>query len=306
MSHATPQLSIIVPFHNRMKELQGLLDSLPDAKGVEVLLIDDRSSDPISVQRDFAHTTCVILHTTGKDRFAGAARNIGLRHATGEFVCFCDSDDLVDSTALMDALAFAREGFVDVVYTRPTSFREDGEPGTRTQWYEFLLDGYAKTGDAEPLVRYHVPWSKLIRRSFIKEHGIRFEAVRVSNDVMFNARLCAARPKIALSSSSFYRTREGNPSLTGDGSAIAILERTEVLRRYNDFLKQEGLRRYRIPVVVHLGRIRKSHWRVFLKEMSRSALRREALFTTPYLFGIVIRKKISQLLHTGGRARGQF
>ena len=245
---APVELSIIVPFHNRNRELNELLAGLPDDERVEVILVDDASSEEVRVERSFRHSNITRMATTADHRFAGSARNIGLAVAQGRYVCFCDSDDWVDPDALLGALNDALGSQPDVLYCRPNSKFEDGGPGTRTGTARYFIDEYCRTGNPLPLVRFHAPWSKLVRRRFIESNRLSFEATRVSNDVMFNAGLCSSRPVVAVSRHEFYTSRQGNASLTSDVDPEAILERVEVLHRYNDLLRKRGMHAYRIPV----------------------------------------------------------
>ncbi|EAU46121.1 hypothetical protein [Salipiger bermudensis] len=65
-------------------------------------------------------------------------------------------------------------------------------------------------GDTKHLVRLHSLAGKFIRRSFVLEHGIRFDEGRVANEVMFNARLHRANPRRRVSNLVCYQLREGD------------------------------------------------------------------------------------------------
>jgi glycosyltransferase involved in cell wall biosynthesis len=89
-----PFFSVVTPVFNRAALLREMLASVAAQRfeDFEVLLVDDGSTD------DPAH----IVQASGvkvevlrqENRGPGAARNLGLRHATGEYVAFLDSDDV--------------------------------------------------------------------------------------------------------------------------------------------------------------------------------------------------------------------
>lgn len=87
------RLSIIIPYYNRPKAIQRLVDVLvPQLQdGVEVLIIDDCSPQTISI--DDPHIRVIRL----KENSGGASvpRNIGLDNAKGDYIAFIDSDDMV-------------------------------------------------------------------------------------------------------------------------------------------------------------------------------------------------------------------
>ena len=124
MTVARPQtMSVIVAFHNRAAYLDEAIRSvLADAhNGLEVVLVDDGSTDGASeVAAGFGPPTRVI-----RQDHAGcaAAWNAALEHARGEFVTFCDSDDLWEPgrTAAM-AAPFAADPETTVVFGHVTEF----------------------------------------------------------------------------------------------------------------------------------------------------------------------------------------
>lgn len=96
-----PLVSIIIPFWNTEDFLQEAIDSVTAQTYTnwELLLVDDGSTDH-SV--DIA-SRCVeqnpervrrLQHDNHSNRGVSASRNLGLRHAAGEYACFLDADDV--------------------------------------------------------------------------------------------------------------------------------------------------------------------------------------------------------------------
>ena len=96
-----PLLSIIIPTYNRSALLLETLESVrPQAfADFEVIVVDDGSTDDTRavLAGEAAHE-----HWSGKlrvyrqdNRGPGAARNLGIQHASGEYCFFLDSDDLL-------------------------------------------------------------------------------------------------------------------------------------------------------------------------------------------------------------------
>jgi glycosyltransferase involved in cell wall biosynthesis len=88
-----PRVSVVIPAYNAEKFVLEAIRSvdIQDYPAVEVLLIDDGSRDHTFelVTREAPHVKIIQQANAG----AAAARNTGLRHATGEFICFLDADD---------------------------------------------------------------------------------------------------------------------------------------------------------------------------------------------------------------------
>lgn len=97
------KISIIIPVHNGAQTIARCVESLGDhdPSRLEVLLIENNSSDHSwAVCQTLAHTypTVTCLQTTQIG--VSAARNMGLRIATGQVIGFLDADDTVDAGML--------------------------------------------------------------------------------------------------------------------------------------------------------------------------------------------------------------
>lgn len=92
---AAPQVSVIIPAYNYARYLPVTLRSvlLQEGVRVEIIVVDDASTDNTpEVLADFGERITVIRQ---ENAGPAAARNTGLRHATGETVVFLDADDLL-------------------------------------------------------------------------------------------------------------------------------------------------------------------------------------------------------------------
>jgi glycosyltransferase involved in cell wall biosynthesis len=90
----SPVFSIITPSYNRAKILPRAIQSVISQKfeDWELLIIDDGSIDNTKdIVQDFIDPRIHYIYQSNRER--GAARNNGIRHAKGEYICFLDSDD---------------------------------------------------------------------------------------------------------------------------------------------------------------------------------------------------------------------
>lgn len=93
-------VSVIVPVYNVEKYLSKCVESLirQTYKKLEILLIDDGSTDSSgdicdNYQKEYEFIKVIHKRNGG----LSSARNVGIDNATGEFICFVDSDDYVHS-----------------------------------------------------------------------------------------------------------------------------------------------------------------------------------------------------------------
>lgn len=91
-------VSIIIPVYNSEKFLKGCLDSVlcQIYSNIEVLLIDDGSKDnSLEICNSYAQKDNRVKVFHQENSGAAAARNKGLANVSGEYIMFCDSDDVV-------------------------------------------------------------------------------------------------------------------------------------------------------------------------------------------------------------------
>jgi glycosyltransferase involved in cell wall biosynthesis len=118
----TPVFSVIIPAYNRATylphTLQSALDQqLPDDAGLEVILVDDESTDNTpEVAATFGDRITYIRQQNSRE---GAARNAGAARAQGRYFAFLDSDDFFLAGKLAGDLARFEQGdHPALVYSR--------------------------------------------------------------------------------------------------------------------------------------------------------------------------------------------
>lgn len=154
-------ISIIVPIYNASKYLAGCIDSLlaqTTTEPIRIILVDDGSTDDsLSIAQDYAKrdTRIQVLSQTHKGQ--SVARNLGLDHATGEYIAFVDADDTI-----------------------------------APEWCQTHLEAisgvdYVQSEQPRNRFRYTVVWGRLYRKTAL-EH-IRFVEGLIYEDILFSVDL---------------------------------------------------------------------------------------------------------------------
>ncbi len=108
MSLQTPLVSVVIPVHNGGRWLAETLKSLSDQtyQNFEMILIDDASTDNLQQVLDgFCDARLRAVHLK-INVGVSASRNLGIELAKGEFIAFCDADDICQPTRLERQVAF--------------------------------------------------------------------------------------------------------------------------------------------------------------------------------------------------------
>jgi glycosyltransferase involved in cell wall biosynthesis len=136
MSPMSPEVSVVVPTHNRAASLVSTLEALAgqrDAPPFEVVIVDDASSDDTPARiREWVAGARFPIVALRQDPGTGpaAARNRGWRAARGQVICFTD-DDCVPQPGWMSNLVGGLDG------AGMAQGRTLPNPDQREQWGPF-------------------------------------------------------------------------------------------------------------------------------------------------------------------------
>lgn len=188
------KVSILVPVYAVERYIGQCAESLfsQTYQNIEYIFVDDCSPDgSIGVLRgvlsrhpERAAAVSIVRHD--RNRGSGASRLTAMNHATGDFVCFADSDDFMPADAvqrLVDCQSATGADMVDGAFDRfvDGSFSAPQQPSRDAHYAQLLVLQNTVS---------HQLWARLIRRSLFADHGIAFvEGVNQAEDYSVMARL---------------------------------------------------------------------------------------------------------------------
>ena len=205
------RLSIVIPYYNSDAWIGPLLDSLLDqdipSDDYEIFVVDDGSTEPPVVLQQYADRHSNLRVFRQENQGVSAARNIGIDHTSGEWVFFCDSDDLVRRKALGKMLSLACEARLDILFWNFLRVGSDvnAEEGracfdqlspVQSGW-DYLIDPPA---DFSPSVSRYI-----VRREVLVSNQLRFrEGMFYQEDALFRLDLMPVVGRAAHVDVDFY------------------------------------------------------------------------------------------------------
>lgn len=241
-------ISVIVPVYNVADYLPECMDSLlsQDHEKLEVILIDDGSTDASGAicDRYALHDSRVrVIHQ--KNGGAAAAKNAGLRIATGEYLSFVDSDDFLEPKVYGYMVSVLRSSGADAaVFAFRDVYRTRQEDQIRQP-------GRSVVSGKEYLLRFTNDWSaallwnKLYKRALFD--GVFFEEGHKIDDEFFTYRGIMNAEKVVCDDRVIYNYRRRASSvMLSPGSAQQLaVDRVDFLtkRRENVLSRFPELRR---------------------------------------------------------------
>lgn len=213
-----PIVSVIIPVYNSEAYLRKSLDCIlrQTLHHIELICIDDGSSDasPAILDEYQQKDPRVHVYHTRKGG-AGAARNLGMQKATGEYLYFFDSDDQCSRDLLKKTVRAAQRESADIVAFHFECIDHQGNRIFRNGFHKKWLPrkqmtfSYLDCPDRILSIINPTPWNKLYRRDFIAGKNLKFEEISSSNDITFAAVSAACAGKITLVDEALYQYQTG-------------------------------------------------------------------------------------------------
>lgn len=182
----SPLITVIVPVYNILEYLPRCVHSITAQtyQNLEILLVDDGSTDgtgELCERLGAEYERIRVFHK--ENGGSSSARNLGLLHATGEYIGFVDSDDYIEPDMYEQLLSAVNEYSVGVAQIGRDEIDEQGnrlpnicEPPLQPEIWEsrdFLRELLLHKGDCSFC-------TKLIRRELFQEE--RFPEQKLNED----------------------------------------------------------------------------------------------------------------------------
>lgn len=251
-------VSIIIPAYNVGKYIAQTLDSIlaQTYKNIEVIVVDDGATDNTKeIIEKYIKNKSFIKLISQKNKGLAGARNTGLKHAAGEYICIFDSDDIMLPNKIEKQVEFLEEHQeCDLAYSNIYHFIDNNPNKT----YLWKLPQYSLNAYRNLLLHgnYINPNSVLFRRSVYDKYGGFDESIRSAEDWDYWLKISYNKIKFGYLPDflTMYRMRDNNLSadrVTMYSTALSVLEKQKKLRQsfYNRFLIGRKLIRWRIGLI---------------------------------------------------------
>lgn len=216
-----PLVSVVMPVYNAEKYLDLSLFSLKyqTFPQFEVLCIDDGSTDQsVEIISRYVQSDPRFKLLKQTHQFAGVARNLGIQHASGEYLLFLDADDYFAPNLLIDAYYQAKLFDAEICVFAANYYDEkQAIMGAMPVVCDFTRcprnSIFSKETNLANIFTFTspAPWSKLFKRQFILDKKIYFQNTRNANDLRFVLTALAEADRIVVLDKTlvYYRISHG-------------------------------------------------------------------------------------------------
>ena len=147
-----PLISVIVPIYNVEKYLDNCVKSIVNQtyKNLEIILVDDGSPDNCpAICDNWAKIDSRINVIHQKNSGVSAARNIGIKSSSGDFITFVDGDDFIDSDMYETLVSAYLKNGADIV---GCSFRTIDENNDDTVYEKSCADDIVGVSPSKKII----------------------------------------------------------------------------------------------------------------------------------------------------------
>jgi glycosyltransferase involved in cell wall biosynthesis len=280
-----PKVSVILPIYNVGKYLRQSLDSLINQtlKEIEIICVNDGSTDDSrEILDEYKQKDSRIKVINKENAGTGAARNDGLKIATGECIGFVDPDDWVKEDMYQKLYNLLKEKDLDIAMCMPDGFNEEKQVFETFGYFvedNFLPvkdKGVFNWRDVSPFDYPMCIWNKLYKKELFDKYnidfaeGLDFEDHKVIFGSLINAQ------KIAFIPDKLYVYRHNRPGSILTDNNQRLIDHIQIFNIVENILKDtntyEQLRRDFIKYKVHnllyyYGMIKDEHKEEYYNQM---------------------------------------
>ena len=226
------KISVILPIYNVEKYLDNCIQSIVNQKykNLEIILVDDGSKDKCpQICDEWGNKDSRIKVIHKENAGLGMARNTGIENATGDYISFVDSDDMIDLNTYQECIEVLQDYKYDMVAFGYKEVNEENKiineiiptplkniyTGEEVQ--EVLMPNYMIAIPGKHNFNMNLSaWTSITKLDLIRKNNFRFVSERkiISEDIYSMLDLLHEVNSIRILDKSFYSYRVNPGSLS--------------------------------------------------------------------------------------------
>ncbi len=233
-------ISIIIPVYNAEKYLEKCIESAigQTYKNIEIIAINDGSTDKsLNILTEYTRKDNRIKIINIDNCGISAVRNIGIRAAIGEYICFLDSDDYIDKKLLENLHKYIDLDYDLIKYKTievDKGFKEldriDGPIFEEKSGTEAFNTMFSED------IMLQVPWLYLYRRQFLIENKFSYPEGKLHEDFARTILIMLKAKKMCSTNIYGYYYVQTKKSITRGNEEEHIYKRAMDMIEHYDYI----------------------------------------------------------------------
>lgn len=280
------KVTIVVPVYNTEKELRDTLDSLINQTytDIEILIINDGSTDNSErIIYEYKEKTDKIAYIKKENTGIADTRNLGIEHATGDYILYVDSDDYI-SVDLIEKLSQYMEQNIEIIKFKLQRVDEDqtilekieGETFDKISGQEAFNKLYCTD------VLLDSPCVYLYKRDYLLKNNFRFKVGTYHEDFgLIPLIVVKADSVVSIDYYGYYYVQRSNSITRNENYEKTLKRMRDSLIHYDNMLQQiktynlekiteENIKIYYTnAIILKLKELNKKDQCIFIKEIKQ-------------------------------------
>lgn len=281
-------ISIIIPFYNAEQYIGKCIESITNQtySNLEIILINDGSTDKsLNIVNEFSQMDDRIKIINKQNEGVSSARNEGLKNATGNYICFVDSDDYIEKDCLQILYNKIKSTDSDIV--RANFFENKNK---KIRFKKNITINMTNIEEKHKIIvrafesyDFNSVWGQLISKRIL--NNVTFdEKLKMAEDFKFNLSIIEKAKRISLISNFLYNYNKNDFGINFNKD-ISKVERkikdiTKVyselyLKNYNSNLIFSRLLREIVPQFLEMYNFKEEEIKKIIKFINEEKIFRE-------------------------------
>lgn len=229
------RLSVVVPSYNVSNYLEECIESIvkQEIDNMEILIVNDGSTDntlEIAKRLELKYNQIKVIDQPNGG--LGNARNTGIEYASGQYLTFVDSDDIICEDAYKKMLSIIDESGSDFIIGNVVRFNSTRIYPSVLHQKVFIDDLVGINIHTRPELMYDTTaWNKIFRMEFWKKFNFRFPEKMLYEDIPVTLPAHSVAEKVDVLTDIVYKWRARD---AGDNS---ITQQKEKIENFVDRVK---------------------------------------------------------------------
>ena len=227
------KVSVIVPVYNTEKYLKKCIDSLlnQNFENYEIIVINDLSPGNAEKIIKSYNDKKIVYIKNKTNKGIGYNRNLGVKEAKGEYVCFIDSDDYVKEDFISKMYNYSKENNLDLCVCDYVNVDEKGNTLEEFNLSNFGITNYEENNKILCEINLG-PCNKLFKKDMLIKNKIKFSEKLKYEDLSFVAFSIKNSKKIGKINEqlNYFTVHKNSETTTRDKRVFDIFKQLDIVR----------------------------------------------------------------------------
>lgn len=254
------KVSIIVPVYNTEKYIKECLESIikQTYTNIEIIIINDGSTDKSQdIIEEYKNKDSRIKAIKQENSGVSFSRNIGINVATGNYIMFVDSDDIIIQNYIEQMIDILKKYNLDIIKSSFKKFNNNTSISTNVS---FFKEDYKIINKDEinklfiKTTNFNSSCMQIINKKIIDDNNIKFDSnIGFAEDFLFTYKAFLLANKIGYINNNGYLCRENNDSSSRTGQINKQIKNcTDTIKAYKILYNKENNEEVSNKILLHI------------------------------------------------------